>query len=400
MFVPCTNPRTIVSLQPVPVADSEAELPAAAPAAWVLPARIDIRSASLAVIALFVGVFALQWAAAVFIPLLLGVLLSYALTPMVDRLQRWRLPRALGAAAVLLSLVGGIGSMTYALSDDAAALAESLPEAAQKLSQAMRPARGAQPTAIDKVQIAAAKLEQATQDNGAAAQLSARGVTRVQIERERLNIKEYLWTGTIGALSLLGQAAVVFFLAFFLLTSGDSFRRKLVKISGPTFAKRRITVQMLDEISGQVQRYLMIQVLTSVLVGLATWGMLSAFGMERAAVWGVVAAVLNLVPYLGAVVTAGGLALVAFLQFGTFGMAALIGGASMLINTLEGNLLTPWLTARASRMNPVVIFVAVLSFGWIWGIWGLLLGTPLVMVAKSICDHVDDLQPMGELLGE
>ncbi len=389
-----------MSLQPVPVADSEAELPAVAPAAWVLPARIDIRSASLAVIALFVGVFALQWAAAVFIPLLLGVLLSYALTPMVDRLQRWRLPRALGAAAVLLSLVGGIGTMTYALSDDAAALAESLPEAAQKLSQAMRPARGAQPTAIDKVQIAAAQLEQATQDNGATAQLSARGVTRVQIERERLNIKEYLWTGTIGALSLLGQAAVVFFLAFFLLTSGDSFRRKLVKISGPTFAKRRITVQMLDEISGQVQRYLMIQVLTSVLVGLATWGMLSAFGMERAAVWGVVAAVLNLVPYLGAVVTAGGLALVAFLQFGTFGMAALIGGASMLINTLEGNLLTPWLTARASRMNPVVIFVAVLSFGWIWGIWGLLLGTPLVMVAKSICDHVDDLQPMGELLGE
>lgn len=380
--------------------DSASELPAAAPAAWVLPARIDIRSAALAVIALFVGVFALHWAAAVFIPLLLGVLLSYALTPMVDRLERWRLPRALGAAAMLLGLVGGVGSMVYALSDDAAALAESLPEAAQKLSQAMRPARGAEPTAIDKVQIAAAKLEQATKDNGAAAQLTARGVTRVQIERERLNIKEYLWTGTIGALSLLGQAAVVFFLAFFLLTSGDSFRRKLVKISGPTFAKRRITVQMLDEISGQVQRYLTIQVLTSVLVGLATWGMLSAFGLERAAVWGVVAAVLNLVPYLGAVVTAGGLALVAFLQFGSFGMAVLIGGASMFINTLEGNLLTPWLTARASRMNPVVIFVAVLTFGWIWGIWGLLLGTPLVMVAKSICDRVDDLKPMGELLGE
>lgn len=109
---------------------------------------------------------------------------------------------------------------------------------------------------------------------------------------------------------------------------------------------------------------------------------------------------LNLVPYLGAVVTAGGLALVAFLQFGSFGMAVLIGGASMFINTLEGNLLTPWLTARASRMNPVVIFVAVLTFGWIWGIWGLLLGTPLVMVAKSICDRVDDLKPMGELLGE
>ena len=122
--------------------------------------------------------------------------------------------------------------------------------------------------------------------------------------------------------------------------------------------------------------------------------------LERAAVWGLVAAVLNLVPYLGALATAGGLALVAFLQFGTFGMAALIGSVSMLINTVEGNLMTPWLSGRASRMNPVVIFVGVLAFGWLWGLWGLLLGTPLIMAAKSICDRVDDLKPVGDLLGE
>ena len=116
--------------------------------------------------------------------------------------------------------------------------------------------------------------------------------------------------------------------------------------------------------------------------------------------WGVVAAVLNLVPYLGSVVTAGGLALVGFLQFGTLDMAALIGGASLLIHTVEGNLLTPWLTGRASRMNPVVIFVGVLAWGWLWGIWGLLLGPPLLMVVKAVCDRVDDLKPIGELLGE
>jgi predicted PurR-regulated permease PerM len=351
-------------------------------------------------VALLAGVYTLHWAGAVFVPLLLGVLSSYALSPLVGRLQRWRVPRAAGAAAVLMAVVGGFGSMLYALSDDAATLAESLPEAVEKLSQALRPLRGAPVSTVDKVQRAAAKLEQATEDSGVAATLAAKGVTRVQIERPRLNIKAYLWTGTLGAFSALGQAAVVFFIAFFLLTSGDSFRRKVVKIAGPNFAKRRITVQVLDEIAAQVQRYLTIQVFTSVLVGLATWAMLWAFGMERAAVWGLVAALLNLVPYLGAVATAGGLALVAFLQFGTFGMAALIGGMSMLINTLEGNLLTPLLTARASRMNPVVVFVAVLAFGWLWGVWGLLLGTPIIMVAKSICDRVDDLKPLGELLGE
>ncbi|MGL6110337.1 MAG: AI-2E family transporter [Rubrivivax sp.] len=365
-----------------------------------LPTHINVRSVSLAVLALLGGVYALHWASAVFIPLLLGLMLSYALSPVVDRLHRWRLPRVFGAAAVLIAVVSGLGSMVYSLSDDAATLAASLPEAAQKLGQALRPARGAPVSTIDKVQEAATRLEQAAQDSTAVPAPVARGVTRVQIEQPRLNIKEYLWSGTVGLASLVGQAAVVFFIAFFLLTTGDSFRRKMVKITGPTFAKKRVTVEVMDEISAQIQRYMVIQVSTSALVGLATWGALWWLGLERAAVWGLVAAVLNLVPYLGAVVTAGGLALVAFLQFGGFGMAAMIGGISMLINTLEGNLLTPWLAGRASSMNPLVIFVGVLAFGWLWGIWGLLLGTPLIMVVKSICDHVDDLKPIGELLGE
>ena len=364
-----------------------------------LTAPINVRSVSLAALAVLACIYTLHWASAVFIPLLLGVMLSYALTPVVDLLQRWRLPRVLGAAAVLVAVVSGLGSMAYTLSDDAAALVESLPEAAQKLGQALRPTRGAPVSTIDKVQEAATRLEQAAQA-GVAAAPPAKGVTRVQIEQPRLNIKDYLWSGTIGLAGLIGQAAAVLFIAFFLLTTGDSFRRKMVKITGPTFAKKRVTVEVMDEISAQVQRYLVIQVCTSVLVGLATWGALWWLGLERAAVWGLVAAILNLVPYVGAIVTAGGLALVAFLQFGSFGMAALIGGVSMLINTLEGNLLTPWLAGRASSMSPLVIFVAVLAFGWLWGIWGLLLGTPLIMVLKSICDHVDDLKPVGELLGE
>lgn len=365
-----------------------------------LPTHINVRSVSLAVLAMLACVYALYWAGAVFIPLLLGVMLSYALSPVVDRLHRWRLPRVLGAAGVLIAFVGGFGSMAYTLSDDAVALVESLPEAAQKLGQALRSTRGAPVSTLDKVQDAATRLEQAAQASAAVAPPVARGVTRVLIEQPRLNIKEYLWSGTLGLASLMGKAAVVFFITFFLLTTGDSFRRKMVKITGPTFAKKRVTVEVMDEISGQIQRYMVIQVSTSVLVGLATWGAMWWLGLERAAVWGLVAGVLNLVPYLGAIVTAGGLALVAFLQFGSFGMAALIGGVSMLINTLEGNLLTPWLTGRASSMSPLVIFVGVLAFGWLWGIWGLLLGTPLIMVVKSICDHIDDLKPVGELLGE
>ncbi len=225
-------------------------------------------------------------------------------------------------------------------------------------------------------------------------------MTRVQIERPHFNIKDYLWSGTLGVAGFVGQAMVVFFIAYFLMASGDSFRRKMVKIAGPTFSKKKITLQLLDEITEQIQRYLLVQIFTSILVGVATWLVFMWIGLEHAAVWGAAAAVLNLVPYLGSIALSGAAALVGFLQFGTFGMALLIGGASLVIHTLSGNLLTPWLTGRASRMNPVAIFAGVLAWGWLWGIWGLLLGAPLLMVVKAVCDRIDDLKPVGELLGE
>jgi predicted PurR-regulated permease PerM len=364
----------------------------------ILP--VDVRSVSLAVLALLACIYTLQWASAVFIPLLLGVMLSYALSPVVERLQRWHVPRAAGAAALLLGLVAGLGSVSYSLSDDAGALADSLPEAAQKLREAVQSPRGAPESSIDKMQRAAAKIEQAAEEGVAKAPPAAKGVTRVQIERPRFNIRDYLWSSTLGLVGLVGQAMVVLFVAFFLMTAGDSFRRKMVKLAGPTFSKKKITIQMLDEITEQIHHYLMIQAFTSVLVGVATWLSMWWIGLQHAAVWGIVAAVLNLVPYLGAVATVSGLSLVGFLQFGTLEMALLIAGISLFINTLEGNLLTPWLTGRASRMNPVVIFVGVLAWGWLWGIWGLLLGPPLLMALKSVCDRVEDLKPIGELLGD
>ncbi|HEX5285454.1 MAG TPA: AI-2E family transporter, partial [Polaromonas sp.] len=126
---------------------------------------------------------------------------------------------------------------------------------------------------------------------------------------------------------------------------------------------------------------------------------LLAIGLENAAVWGIAAGVLNLVPYVGSLITAAASALVGFLQFGSLNMALAVGGASLVIHTLVGNLLTPWLTSRASRMSPVAVFVGLLAWGWLWGVWGLLLGIPILMIVKSICDRIDDLKPIGEFLG-
>ena len=360
---------------------------------------LDARGSALVLMAVLASAFALKWAGALLIPLLLGLMFSYALSPLVDRLQHWHIPRALGAAVLLLAALGGLGFVSYTLSDDASTLIESLPDAAQKLRESLQPERGSPESAMEKVQRAAANLEQPTEQRGAALP-SAPGVTRVQVERPRFDVKDYLWTGTLGIVGFLGQAMVVCFVAYFLMVAGDRFRRKLAKIAGPTLSQKKVTIEVLDEITAQIQRYVLLQILISVLVGIATWIVFAWIGLAHAAVWGAAAAVLNLVPYLGAIAVSGGAALVGFLQFGTLGTALVIAAVSVLIHTLSGNLLTPWLTSRTSRMSPVVIFVGVLAWGWLWGAWGLLLGAPLLMILKSVCDRVDTLQPFGELLGE
>nr|WP_082524721.1 AI-2E family transporter [Pseudorhodoferax sp. Leaf274] len=359
---------------------------------------VDMRSAALGVIAVLASVFALRWAAPVFIPLMMSLLLTYALSPAVERLARWHVSRWIGAALVLLALLGAIGFTGYRLAGNAGALLDALPVAAQKLRLHMQASRRAgDVSALTTVQKAAAHLEQVAEGE---AEPPRRGVTRVTIERPRFNVRDYLWSGTMGLVSMALQLTLVTFLAYFALASGTMFRRKLVRISGAKFSRKKITVQVLDDIVGHVERYLLVQILTSVVVGVATGLAFWAFGLENAAVWGIVAGVTNLIPYIGSLLVMVGAGLLALLQFDSYEMALLIAGSSLAIHTLVGQLLVPWLTSRTSRMNPVAVFVGVIFWGWLWGVPGLLLGIPIMMVIKAICDHVEDLQPVGELLSD
>lgn len=370
------------------------------PAASALRMPVDVRSVSLAVLAVLAVVFALHWARAVFIPLMLGMMISYALSAPVNLMQKWYIPRVIGAAVLLLAIVGGTGSAIYSLGDDAGELIETLPEAARKLRLTLLKERGTSEGTMEKVQKAATQLERAANETGASAPAAPSGVTRVQIEKPRLNVKDYLWMGTKETIGFAGQLSMVLFLAYFMLVAGDTFRRKVVRMAGPTLGEKKITLRVLDEITEQIQRYLLVQVVVSILVGVVTWLAFLWIGLEHAAIWGIAAGVFNTIPYLGPVIVTGGTTLVAFLQFGTISMALLVAGISLLITSLEGYLLMPWLTGRASRMSPLVVFIGVLFWGWLWGVWGLLLGVPIIMIIKAICDRVEDLKPVGELLGD
>ena len=188
-------------------------------------------------------------------------------------------------------------------------------------------------------------------------------------------------------------------LAYFLLASGVHFRRKLVQFVGPSLSRKKDAVRILEEIDVQVQRYLLAMLVSNTLVAIGTWLAFEALGMEHAGVWGVAAGVLHFIPYLGPalIVLASGVA--AFLQFGSVLNALAVAGVALLVAGAVGFVFMTWLQSRVARVNAAVLFIALLFFGWLWGVWGLLLGAPLVAIVKVICDRVDALKPVGELLG-
>lgn len=357
---------------------------------------VNVRSIALILVAFTAVMYLLQWASEVFIPIVLSILISYALEPIVLALMRARLNRAFASALVVAALTGGFGYTGYALSDDASAIIASLPDAAAKLRRSMR---SGQSDTLENVQKAAEELQR-TANEASGTTPAPRGVQRVQIEEPAIDVRGYLSWGSASVMAFAGQAVLVVFFVFFLLASGDLFKRKLVRVVGPSLEKKKITVQILDEINTQIERFLFVRVLTSVVVGIATWLAFRYIGLEQAGVWGLAAGVFNSIPYFGPVIVAAGTAVVAFLQFGTVGMALYASGVSLVITSLEGWLLTPWLTSRTARTNEVAVFVGLIFWSFVWGIWGTLLAVPMLVAVKACCDRIEDLKPVGELLGD
>jgi len=341
----------------------------------------------------------------VLIPFVLAGLVFYALDPLVDRLQRFRVPRALGAALAIALAVGATAGVVYPLTDDALEVVSELPAAAQKLRARLIAARAAgrsaEPTAIEKVQEAAREIE-ATAAVATASTTAPKpqGVERVQIEEPVFRASDYVWWSSLGAVALAGQALLVLFLAYFLLVYDDLFKRKLVENVGSRLSSKKITVQILNDIASQIERFLMVQILTSVVVGVATGLTLWAVGLRHPWVWGVAAGVFNVVPYFGPLIVAACLGVVGYLQFETIGGGLGVAGLAMLITTIEGYWLTPTLMRRVAQMNSIAIFVGILFWSWLWGVPGMLLAIPMMVVAKVVCDRIEELQPIGNMLGE
>ncbi|OFZ98263.1 MAG: AI-2E family transporter [Gallionellales bacterium RBG_16_56_9] len=399
--IPITNTGNPAS-EPEAEAEAESTLPSvkiadAIPLTVHLP--VDARGVALGILATVALIFALDWAQPFLITLLLGILFAYTLNPLVVWLERIKIPRVVGASVVMVAAICALAFGAYALRGQVQEILAQLPDAASKLSTGLDKMRRGSLSTMKDVQAAASTIEKATNQADQSA-IPKQRATHVVIDQPTFKLSNFLWVGSRGVFAFIGQATMVFFLVYFFLLGGDMFKRKLVRLAGPTLSKRKITVHILDDINDSIQQYMFMLLVTNVLVGLLTWIALHWIGLENAGAWAVAAGLVHVIPYAGPALTAIILGMAAFMQFDSFSMGLLAAGASLAIATFVGTLVTTWMTGKFAKMNTAAVFVSLLFWAWLWGVWGMLLGIPIIVIVKVVSQHVEQLHPVAELLGE
>jgi predicted PurR-regulated permease PerM len=366
-----------------------------APSPWqtAFQWRSGGRTAALVIIAAVVLCVAIHFAAPFLIPLAVSLVVCYALSPVVDRLERWYVPRAVGAGLVVALLLVGGGLAVNQMWNGAQALLAQLPAAMEKIRVAMAVSRSDAPSTLTHVRRTASELQKLA---GAAAPVAT---PPAPPPAPAIDWRSVLLMGTTSAMAGAVQLASIVFLTYFLLAAGDLFRRKLVHLVGPPLARQKAALEVLNHIHELNQRYLAVVAVVNAGVGVCTAVGLALLGMEHAAIWGVAIAVLHFIPYLGAAVIVAAVALAAYLQFGTAHMALIAAAIPFAASVLIGVLLQAALLGRAASMNAAIVFIALLFWGTLWGAWGLLLAMPIMVAIKSVCDRVEPLAGVGQFLG-
>ena len=366
------------------------------------PARkqVNARGLALGILAALATVFALSWAQSFVIPLLLGIVTAYTLNPLVNSLEAIKVPRVGGAVIVMAGIIGALTFGTYSLRGQVQTIVAQLPEAAATLANGLARLRISEIGNLQTMQNAAAAVERATTQEPAGPVVRSQRVTHVIVDEPAFRLDSFLWKNSMGALGVIGQAAMIAFLVFFLLLGGDTFKRKLVRVIGPSLSKRKTAVRILDDINESIQRYMLMLLTTNLVVALLSWIAFRWIGLENAGAWAVAAGLLHVVPYLGPGVTAVATGMVAFMQFQSLPVALLVAGCSLAIATLVGIFVTTWMTGRIVHMNSAAVFISLLFCGWLWGVWGLLLSVPVIVISKVVSQHVEQLHAMAELLGD
>lgn len=334
----------------------------------------------LFILALF---YTFYFARSLLLPVVLALLLSLILYPAVRALKRMRIPEPAGAALIVAALTGTLGVGLYQLFEPATEWLSTMPRVVQQVERKLVKVR----KSMQEVSKAAEKVEELTSGD-------ARPKQSKQVVSSQPSLMARIWVGTQ---SILVSAGATLVLLFFILASGDLFLRKVVRVL-PTLTDKKTAVAVARNIQTAIGRYLFTITCINIALGLATAGAMQLLGMPNALLWGVMVALFNYVPYIGPAVSGTVLTAVAFLTFDQAGDILLVPLVYFTLETIEGQFVTPIMTGRSLTLNPVMIFLSMLLWAWIWGVIGALMAVPILMTFKIFCDHIESLGGIGEFL--
>ncbi|HEU4700608.1 MAG TPA: AI-2E family transporter [Gemmatimonadales bacterium] len=353
--------------------------------ARVLSEGSDIRTIALVGLLVLAIVYTLYFAAGLLVPIVVAIMFDFLLSPAVRWLRKFRLPDPVGGAVVVVGLLAVLVVAGWQLATPAAEWIRRGPESVAQVRHKLEALR----KPVEKVTTAAAQVDSVTQvTNG------AKGTPAVQIAGPSFSQQVFG-----GSMTFLGQLTTVVFLTYFLLAAGDLFLTKVIRML-PLFGDKRRAVEIARETEAQISVFIITSTLIGLGVGAATALAAWAVGLPSPVLWGLVAYVLNYIPYIGNLVTMVLLALAGLLTFETVGRALLVPAIFFGINVVEGNFVTPLLMSRRLQLNTVAVFVGLLFWWFVWGIAGAILAVPILAVVKIVCDRFETLAPVGEFLGE
>jgi len=333
---------------------------------------------------LTIGVLAVLYVgSSLLLPLVIALLLNFLLQRVVRALVRLRVPRSAAAALIVVSLVAAVGGGVYSLHEPAAEWLNQAPRSFQILEWKLRELRGA-----------AEQLQDATQQAEKIAGMGEDDSGQQTVVVKGSNLPSALLVNTqVFVLSTL----LTFILLYFLLAWGEAFFRRLVAVMPNTDYRRRL-LEIAHDVQRSIGIYLGTITMMNGLLAIVTAVAMYLLGMPNPVLWGIMAGLLNFIPYVGAAFTAVVLALVALVTFNDLGHALGVPAVFALITALEGQVVTPTVLGKHFRFNPLVVFVAIVFWGWMWGIAGVFLAVPLLAVIKAFADHSDRGTWIGRLV--
>jgi predicted PurR-regulated permease PerM len=345
--------------------------------------RVEVRSLAITGLFVLAVMYTLYFARAFLLPIVLAVLLDFLLSPVIRTLKRVRVPEPLGAALVILALLGVLGGAIYSLADPAREWMRKAPQSIATVQGRLRELR----RPVEQVTKTAEQVE-------AAAEGTKSGPQEVVVRGPRLSERIF---GTTQ--SLLTGALETLILLYFLLAAGDLFLQKLIKVL-PLLRDKKKAVAIARETEASISTYLLTVAVVNVGLGIVVTLVMLLLKMPNAVLWGVLAAVAEFVPYIGATVMLGLLAMAGLVAFPDLGHALLVPAAYMGVNLVQANFVSPTVLGRRLTLNPVAILVGLVFWWWIWGVGGAFIAVPLLATFKIFCDHIESLAPIGEFLGK